>query len=66
VLQQFSEGDRVTLPSGQTGAIVRPEWLMPVHHLIRFDDGTRRWALREILRPAAVKTIPKKSKRKTA
>jgi hypothetical protein len=60
----FRVGDRVTLPSGKVGAIVPPEWLMPNHHLIRFDDGTQRWILRELLNPA--ETIPKKSKRKAA
>jgi hypothetical protein len=53
--QEFSEGDRVTTPSGKVGAIVRPEWLMPCHELILLDDGTKRWVLRELLSPAPAK-----------
>lgn len=63
--QEFNEGDRVILPSGKTGAIVRPEWLMPVHHLIQFNDGTKRWVLRELLAAAPAEIIPHKL-RKTA
>jgi hypothetical protein len=47
--------DRVILPSGRTGAIVRPEWLMPCHHLVLLDNGVKRWVLREILSPAPAK-----------
>jgi hypothetical protein len=63
--QEFRVGDRVILPSGKTGAIVHPEWLMPNHHLIQLDDGTKRWVLRELLSPAPVQVIPHKQ-RKTA
>lgn len=44
-------GDRVTLPSGKQGVIICPEWLMPIHHLVQIDGGSKRWVLREILRP---------------
>jgi hypothetical protein len=56
-------GDRVTLPSGKTGVIICPEWLMPVHHLVQLNGGSKRWMLREILKPAQVKTT---QQRKTA
>jgi hypothetical protein len=65
-VHQLNEGDRVTLPSGRTGAIVRPAWLMLCHHLVLLDDDTKRWVLRELLSLTAAETIPKKSKRKAA
>jgi hypothetical protein len=64
-------GDRVTLPSGKQGVILPPEWLMPCHHLVLLDDGSKRWVLREILSPApdhivAVGKMVTHSFRKTA
>jgi len=50
----FKNGDRVTLPSGKTGVILPSEWLMPVHHLVQLDGGSKRWLLREILSAAPV------------
>ncbi len=56
-------GDRVVTPSGKAGVIIPSAWLMPVHHLVQLDGGSKRWMLREILKPALVKTT---QRRKTA
>ncbi|MBW4516018.1 MAG: hypothetical protein KME11_12440 [Timaviella obliquedivisa GSE-PSE-MK23-08B] len=47
-------GDRVTTTSGKTGVIIPSEWLMPVHHLVHLDGGSKRWMLRKILRPKQI------------
>jgi hypothetical protein len=58
-------GDRIVTPSGKTGAILPPEWLMSYHHLVQFDDGSKRWVLRELLSAAPAQIIHHKQ-RKTA
>jgi hypothetical protein len=66
VSNAFRVGDRIVTPSGKTGAILPPEWLMPCHHLVQFDDGSKRWMLRELLSAAPGEVLPHKRRKKTA
>jgi preprotein translocase subunit YajC len=45
----MNPGDRVQTKSGRLGTLQRPTVNMPVHHLVKFDDGTIRWVVKEAI-----------------
>jgi len=53
---------RVITPTGRTGTVVEPPWVMPFHCLVELDDGEVRWFLVEILRPIEETTTPRAKK----
>lgn len=57
---------KLITPSGRVGKALPSPFLMPLHTLLRLEDGTTRWVLSEILKPAPLEIKPKstKSKRK--
>jgi preprotein translocase subunit YajC len=45
----MTPGDRVQTKSGRLGTLQSPTVNMPVHHLVKFDDGTIRWVVKEAI-----------------
>ncbi|MBD1842131.1 hypothetical protein H6F89_01630 [Cyanobacteria bacterium FACHB-63] len=50
--QEFNIGDRVVTPTGKTGCVIESDADFPLHCLIAFDSGEKRYILRRILQPA--------------
>ena len=48
-MNQFKPGDRIQTLSGRLGTIQSPTVNMPIHHLIRFDDGPILWVVKEAI-----------------
>ncbi|MBL1177669.1 MAG: hypothetical protein FWK01_21680 [Pantanalinema sp. GBBB05] len=42
-------GDRCITATGRTGEIIEPKWEMSLYHLIKFDDGSTFWILKELV-----------------
>ena len=54
---------KLITPSGRIGEVLPPAFKMPLHTLLEFKDGTKRWILTELLKPAPTEIKPK-TKRK--
>lgn len=48
-MNQFKPGDRIQTLSGRLGILQSPTANMPIHHLIRFDDGAILWVIKEVV-----------------
>ncbi|MBD1847294.1 hypothetical protein H6F89_28590 [Cyanobacteria bacterium FACHB-63] len=48
--QEFNIGDRVTTPTGKVGCVIESDADFPLHCLIEFDSGEKRYILRRILK----------------
>jgi hypothetical protein len=46
---ELKVGDRVQTKIGTIGTIQEPPYPMPLHHLVKFDNGSTMWVLRRIL-----------------
>ena len=54
---KLSPGDRIQTKSGRLGTLQSPTVNMPMHHLIRFEDGAMLWVLKEAIEPAQPKNL---------
>ena len=46
---RLSPGDRIQTKTGRIGTLQSPTVNMPMHHLIRFDDGVILWVIKEAI-----------------
>ena len=46
---RLSPGDRIQTKTGRIGTLQSPTVNMPMHHLIRFDDGAMLWVIKEAI-----------------
>jgi hypothetical protein len=55
-------GDRVVTVTGRRGVLQPPSINMPLHHLIKFDDGPLFWVLKDLV----IKELTQTKRRKAA
>lgn len=61
---ELEQGDRVQTQIGSLGTIQPPPYSMPLHHLVKFDNGSTMWVLRRILERATEPASTAKKRRK--
>lgn len=56
---------RLITPSGRIGKALPSPFFMPLHRLLQFEDGSKKWILSELLKPAPAAVKTKSTKRKS-